>query len=184
MGASHRKCSLAIARRSPHSTHFLWRLPSTVPWYASWAKDAEVSRVGLRLVSSKISAHRGFSLIDDSTIVCHNSVVVIVPDASKIEPFPLLGMLNSQAFWRFLRLTTPYMGAGRQVLRLADIRRFPIPWPMTEDQRRLCSLIGDLVQKAMSTRDVDAVQDRIDGFVNEFFGLETPSNRWSDQKRR
>ena len=53
--------------------------------------------------------------------------MVIVLDASKIDPFTLLGILNSQVFWRFLRLTTPYMGTGPQVLRPADVRRFPIP---------------------------------------------------------
>lgn len=145
-----------------------------MPWYVSWATAAEVPPFGLRLVSSKISAHRGFTLINDSTTVCHNSVVVIVPDASKIDPFSLLGMLNSQVFWRFLRLTTPYMGTGRQVLRLADVRRFPIPWPMTEEQRRLSSLIGDQARRAMTAGDVGAVQDRIDGLVNELFGLANP----------
>lgn len=174
---------MRIVASHPFLMSVLTRRPMKhgMPWYASWASDAEVPPVGLRLVSSKISAHRGFTLIDDSTTVCHNSVVVIVPDASKIDPFSLLGMLNSQVFWRFLRLTTPYMGTGRRVLRLADVRRFPIPWPMAEDQRHLCSLIGDLAQKAMSAREVDAVQDRIDGLVNELFGLAPPSNRGPDR---
>jgi hypothetical protein len=145
-----------------------------MPWYASWAADAEVSPGSLRLISSKISAQRGFTLIDDSTTVCHNSVVVIVPDASKIDPFTLLGILNSHVFWRFLRLTTPYMGAGRQVLRLADVRRFPIPLPMTKEQRHLSSHIGYLARKATTTADVGAMQDRIDVLVNQLFGLATP----------
>jgi hypothetical protein len=95
---------------------------------------------------------------------------VIVPDASTIDPFCLLGILNSQVFWQFLRLTTPYMGCGRQVLRLADVRRFSIPRPMTEKQRHLCSLIGALAQKAMAGGDIDAVQDRIDILVSQLFG--------------
>jgi hypothetical protein len=141
-----------------------------VPWYASWARDVEALPVGLRLISSKISAHRGFTLIDGSTTVCHNSVVMIVPDASKIDPFSLLGILNSQVFWRFLRLTTPYMGAGRQVLRLADVRRFPIPWPMTEEQCQLCRHIGSLAQKATAGCDINALPDQIDVLVNQLFG--------------
>ena len=77
-----------------------------------------------RLVSSKISSPVGFTLIDNPVAICHHSVVVIVPDASEIDPHCLLGLLNSSVFWRFIRLTTPYMGCGRQVLRLSDVRGF------------------------------------------------------------
>ncbi|MGO8691048.1 MAG: hypothetical protein ACLQLG_15620 [Thermoguttaceae bacterium] len=41
---------------------------------------------------------------------------------------------------------------------------------MTEEQRHLCSLIGDLAQKAMAGGDIDAAQDRIDILVNQLLG--------------
>ena len=95
--------------------------------------------------------------------------MVIVPDASKMDAHCLLGILNSSVFWRFIRLTTPYMGCGRQVLRLSDVRRFPIPWPMTEDQRRLFEMIGNLARQAMLRGDVLAVQEQIDALANRLF---------------
>ncbi len=143
-----------------------------VPWYAAWRKVPDLFQCSPKLVSSKISSPVGFTLIDDPTTVCHNSVVVIVPDASRIAPHCLLGILNSSVFWRFIRLTTPYMGCGRQVLRLSDVRQFPIPWPMTEEHRRLCETIGDLARQAAQGSDVRVVQERIDTLVNRLFESE------------
>jgi hypothetical protein len=95
--------------------------------------------------------------------------VVIVPDASKIDPHYLLGILNSSIFWRFIRLTTPYMGCGRQVLRLSDVRRFPIPWPMTEKRQRLCETIGDFARQALGGNDVRTAREHIDVLANHLF---------------
>ena len=139
------------------------------PWYATSRDVSGLSQFSLRLVSSKISSPVGFTLIENPAIVCHNSVVMIAPDASTIDPHGLLGILNSSVFWRFIRLTTPYMGCGRQVLRLADVRRFPIPWPMTEEQMRLCETIGDLARQAIGGDDVRTVQGQIDVLTNRLF---------------
>ena len=84
----------------------------------------------------------------------------------------LLAILNSSVFWRFIRLTTPYMGCDRQVLRLSDVRGFPIPQPMTEDQRRLFEMIGSLARQAMFRDDVLAAQEQIDALVNRLFESE------------
>ncbi len=143
-----------------------------MPWYAAWRKVPDLFQSSPRLVSSKISSPAGFTLIDNPTIVCHNSVVVIVPDASKIDPHYLLGILNSSIFWRFIRLTTPYMGCGRQVLRLSDVRRFPIPWPMTEKRQRLCETIGDLARQALGGDDVRIAREQIDVLANHLFESE------------
>ena len=140
-----------------------------VPWYAASREVSDFFRCSPRLVSSKISSPAGFTLIDNSTAVCHNSVVVIVADASKIDPDCLLGILNSSVFWRFIRLTTPYMGCGRQVLRLSDVRRFPIPWLMTEEQRQRCETIGELARQAMRGDDVRGVREQIDTLTHLLF---------------
>ena len=118
----------------PHAYQYLMRCrprlaarPTKVgvPWYATSREVSDLFQC--RLISSKISSPLGFTLIDDPATVCHNSVVMIVPDVSKIASHYLLGILNSSVFWRFVRLTTPYMGCGRQVLRLSDVRQCPIP---------------------------------------------------------
>jgi hypothetical protein len=64
------------------------------------------------------------------------------------------------------------MGCGRQVLRLSDVRRFPIPRPTTEDQRRLFEMIGNLARQAMLRGDVLAAQKQIDALMNRLFELE------------
>ena len=160
----------------PHAYQYLMRCrpclaarPTkvSVPWYAT---SREVSGLfQCRLISSKISSPLGFTVIDDPATVCHNSVVMIAPNVSKIDPYCLLGILNSSVFWRFVRLTTPYMGCGRQVLRLSDVRRFPIPWPMTAERQQLCETIGDLARQAMQASDVRIVQERIDALANSLF---------------
>ena len=138
-----------------------------VPWYAT---SREVSGLfQCRLISSKISSRLGFTLIDNPATVCHNSVVMIAPDVSKIDPYCLLGILNSSVFWRFIRYTTPYMGCGRQVLRLSDIRQFPIPWPITGERRQTCEMVGNLARQAAQGSDVPAMQERIDALVNCLF---------------
>jgi hypothetical protein len=142
------------------------------PWYAPSRDVSDYSPCGPRLVSSKISSPAGFTLIDNPASVCHNSVVVIVPDASKMDAHCLLGILNSGVFWRFVCLTTPYMGCGRQVLRLSDVRRFPIPRPTTEEQRRLFEMIGNLAPQAMWGRSVVAVQEQINALANRLFEVE------------
>lgn len=144
-------------------------MKSNVPWYAAWREVPDLFQFSPKLVSSKISSPVGFTLIDNPTAVCHNSVVVIVPDASRIDPHCLLGILNSNVFWRFIRLTTPYMGCGRQVLRLSDVRQFPIPWPITEEQQRLCGMIGNLARRAKIGNDAPTVQEQIDASANRLF---------------
>jgi len=142
-----------------------------MPWYATSQTVSGLSHC--RLISSKISSPLGFTLIDNPTTICHNSVVMIVPEVSKIDPYCLLGILNSSIFWRFIRYTTPYMGCGRQVLRLSDIRQFPIPWPITGERRKTCEIIGNLARQATQGNDVPAVQKQIDALVNCLFESES-----------
>lgn len=143
-----------------------------VPWYAPSRDVSDYSQRGPRLVSSKVSSPAGFTLIDNPAAVCHNSVAVIEPDASKMDAHCLLAILNSSVFWRFIRLTTPYVGCGRQVLRLSDVRQFPIPPPTTEDQRRLFEMIGNLARQTMRTGAVPTAQEQIDALVNHLFESE------------
>lgn len=85
----------------------------SVPWYAASCDVSGLTPSGPRLVSSKISSPVGFTLIDNSAAVCHNSIVVIVPDASKMDAHCLLGILNSSA------LPVPFPGVYAQRRRRA-----------------------------------------------------------------
>ena len=37
-------------------------------------------------------------------------ILMLTPDQSRIDPYYLLGVLNSQLFWFFVRQTMPTMG--------------------------------------------------------------------------
>ena len=154
-----------------HQSRLLKRPRSgSLAWYATSLGNSDLLKSGLMLVCSKISSAASFTFIDDPIAVCHSSIVVMIPDVSKIEPYCLLAILNSNTFWRFIRLTTPYMGA-RQVLRLSDVRRFPIPWPITEEQRRLCEAIAGFARQAMHNAEIRAAQDKIDALVNVLYKM-------------
>lgn len=141
-------------------------MSDSLPWYATALRNSDLLKSGPKLVCSKISSPASFTFIDDPITVCHNSIVVMIPDASKIEPYCLLAILNSSTFWRFVRLTTPYMGCTRQVLRLSDVKRFPIPWPMTVEQKQLCEVIEGFARQARYGAETQAVQAKIDAWVN------------------
>ena len=65
--------------------------------------------------------------------------MVFVPDAFEDRSVhPLLGVLNSQVFINYLRLTTPYMGTGRQVSAVG--RRSAISNPLADDGRSTSSV--------------------------------------------
>jgi len=94
-----------------HRAHLSQRKrPQDVPWYAACVADLGQSPKVERIIGSKIAAARGFTLATHQGLLCHDSVLTIVPDASKVNPYLLLGILNSNVFWRFAGLVTPRMG--------------------------------------------------------------------------
>jgi hypothetical protein len=167
-----------LQRNFPNAYHYLMDCRSRlaerpmkigVPWYAASRRLPDLYRFNPKLVSSKISSRGGFTLIDNPNVAFHNSVVVLVPNPAKVDPHCLLGILNSSVFWRFIRLTTPFMGCGRQVLRLSDVRRFPVPKQMTEEQRGLCEMIADLARQTMRRGNLRIPQDEIDALAGRLF---------------
>jgi hypothetical protein len=84
---------------------------------------------------------------------------------AKVKLVRFTKILNSDVFWRFIQLTTPQMGCTKQVLRLAELKRFPIPRPNTEEQKTLMMLIKNLAQQAMNCQEISEYQKQIDGLV-------------------
>lgn len=63
-----------------------------------------------------------FTLDVDGGLLAHSSVLQLVPDPQRIDPYFLLGILNSQVFWFFVRQKMPTMGEKRHVLRRGTLR--------------------------------------------------------------
>ena len=54
-----------------------------------------------------------FTLDPDGQYLGHAGVLMLVPDVRRLDPYYLLGVLNSRVFWFFVRQTMPTMGKGR-----------------------------------------------------------------------
>jgi len=69
---------------------------------------------------------------------------MLAADQRQIDPFYVLGVLNSQVFWFFVRQTMPTMGHGRHVLRRSTFRRFPLV--VCDSSREARKQIADAVR--------------------------------------
>ena len=56
-------------------------------------------------MSAKITSGNSFSIIDDMQLLAHCSVVVLADHAGKVDPYYLLGIVNSKVFTRYVSLT-------------------------------------------------------------------------------
>ena len=140
-------------------------------WYAASLNKTIMNQQMPIIIGSKISSSSGFTILNDPQVICHNSTLILVPNPTIMDPYALLGILNSSIFWRFVRLTTPSMGCGRQVLRLTNIKQFPIPWPMTDEQKTICNDISQIARNAMNASSPYITQE-IDIMVNGLYQLE------------
>jgi hypothetical protein len=103
----------------------LRKLGVDMPWYSFRNEVAKILGYP-KIASSTISTGRGFTLIDELHVLCNNSCVVIKPDIAKIDPYYLIGILNSSVFdrWAKLRMSSP--GTGWIAYRLNILRQFPV----------------------------------------------------------
>ena len=90
----------------------------------------------------------GFTLDIRGQLLCHSSTITIYPDGN-VDPYYLLGVLNSDVFWEFIRHRTPTMGNGRHVYRINQVRRFPLVLPRENDDRRNTQRISELARELM-----------------------------------
>ncbi len=119
------------------------------PWYSTFRRWPQRVSQGPRLLSAKITSGNSFSLIDNSQLLAHNSVVVLTDRRGTLDPYYLLGIVNSKIFTRYVSLTMPKINVGRYSLQLSRLRRFPVPDPASENTRHTSQAISSLVQNLM-----------------------------------
>jgi hypothetical protein len=85
-----------------------------------------------------------FTIDREGQYLGHAGTLMLVADQRQVDPFYLLGVLNSQVFWFFVRQTMPTMGHGRHVLRRSTLRRFPLV--VSDSSREARQQIADTVR--------------------------------------
>jgi adenine-specific DNA-methyltransferase len=146
------------------------------PWYSTFARRPQRLAQGLRLLSAKITSGNSFSLIDNPQLLAHNSVVVLTDRSGAIDPYYLLGIVNSKVFTRYVSLTMPKTNVGRYSLRLSRLRRFPVPDPTSENTRQasqaISSLVRDLVQQSSRHPPSQDLLTAVDCQVADLYGVD------------
>jgi len=129
------------------------KLAKGCPWYSTFIRQPKCLPHRPRLMSAKITSGNSFSIIDDLQLLAHCSVVVLTDHARKVDPYYLLGIVNSKVFTRYVSLTMPKTNVGRYSLRLSRLRQFTVPDPACEGPRQpsqaISSLVRDIVQHSM-----------------------------------
>lgn len=95
-------------------------------WYALRSASCLTLPSRPRLMLKLVCSGGDFTIDPEGRYLGHTGVLMLVPDGRRVDPFYLLGVLNSQVFWFFVRQTVPTMGEGRHGLRRETLRRFPV----------------------------------------------------------
>lgn len=112
------------------------------------------------------------TLSNNNSIIAHNSVMQIIPN-QELEPYLLLGVLNSSIFSQYNKLLLPTMGFERRVFRLGTIRDFPCP-PQERWQTDTAHSISKLANNLLSESDEQISNeqwDKLDLLVKDFYEL-------------
>jgi len=146
------------------------------PWYSTFRRRPRWASQGPRLLSAKITSGRSFSLVDDSQLLAHSSVVVLTSRSGMLDSYCLLGIVNSKVFTRYVSLTMPKTNVGRYSLRLSRLRWFPVPDPTSgtvqEPSQAISSLVRDLLQQPLRRPPSRGLLTSIDRQVAGLYGVD------------
>jgi hypothetical protein len=118
-------------------------------WYALRSPKCLTIAPGQRVLLKLICSGSDFTMDTSGQYLGHAGTLMLVADQRQVDPFYLLGMLNSWVFWFFVRQTMPTMGHGRHVLRRSTLRRFPlIAFGSSQDARQQ---IADAVRRLLDS---------------------------------
>ncbi len=144
------------------------------PWYALRKVDVKPAMAAPKLVSSAIGRPGGFTL-DNDGVLCHNSVITIGVNPKTIDPYYLLGVLNSSPMQAYLQHRALPMGEGRCALRLEALRRIPLIVPSRQADSDLCATAGECAAVLASDNVPPSrrllLLRRIDRLVMRLYGL-------------
>jgi hypothetical protein len=76
----------------------------------------------------------------------HAGVLILSRFPGDVDPFYLLGVVNSPVFWSFVQGTMPTMGNGRHVLRRGPLWQFSVVLPKTSIQTKIAGFVRQLLE--------------------------------------
>lgn len=156
-----RRHELQAVRRQKH-----------LPWYCPRSHVVDPGG-GVRLLGAMVTAGRDMTVLQDNALIDHSSVLRIV-SRNGLDPFLLLGVLNSSIFWHYTRLTMPTMGFGRHVFRVNRVRAFPLPPParwQTPAANALVKLAGTFHTAAPGSA-TGGQWAELDALAHAFYGID------------
>jgi hypothetical protein len=143
-------------------------------WYALRSPSCLTLPAGPRVLLKLICSGGDFTMDQEGRYLGHAGTLMLATDQRRVDPFYLLGVLNSQVFWFFVRQTMPTMGHGRHVLRRSTLRRFPLV--VSEPSRELRQQIADAVRGLLADSVTKAarfqVLEEIERQVAELYGTD------------
>ncbi len=144
------------------------------PWYALRRVNVKPAMAAPKIVASAIGRPGSFAF-DADGVLCHNSVIVIGFPSKAIDPYYLLGVLNSSPMQEYLRHRAIPMGEGQYALRLETLRRAPLPIAGEQVDAKICAAVAQCAAALVDDNTVPsrrpALLSRIDRQVMRLYGL-------------
>ncbi|MFN4260900.1 MAG: Eco57I restriction-modification methylase domain-containing protein [Gemmataceae bacterium] len=143
-------------------------------WYALRSPSCLTLAAGPRVLLKLICSGGDFTMDQEGRYLGHAGTLMLAADQQRVDLFYLLGVLNTQVFWFFVRQTMPTMGHGRHVLRRSTLRRFPLV--VSDPSRELRQQIADAARGLLADGVTKAAQSRlleqIERQVAELYGID------------
>ena len=151
------------------------RLGQNQPWYAFRSRNIGRIMRSPKIMAAGISSGTGFTVDNKENILIHSSVIAIYPDKETIDPYLLLGILNSCVFKQFAKSRTPRLGKRWHVYHVGTLRKFPIALPRLGKTSELYDRISRKA-KQLGTRLHDEIEQRqirseIDQLVSKLYDV-------------
>lgn len=143
-------------------------------WYTFPSVRAFRFATRTKVIGGLITSGGDMTIHENSDVLCHSGVLVMVPNYLLIDPYYLLGVCNSRVFWAFVEHRMPTMGPGRRSLRLERLRAFPLVVADTENQSLVQEIAGAarrLAAATLTTSERAPVKAGIDRMVRELYKL-------------
>jgi hypothetical protein len=151
-------------------------------WYALRSAAILTSVAGPKVFLKLICSGGDFTIDREGRYLGHAGTIVLATDQRQVDPFYLLGVLNSPVFWFFVRQTMPTMGHGRHILRRATLRRFPLVVSSSSQNAR--QHIADAVRGLLAEGVGQAVRARlladVERLVAELYGIDPVASLTSE----
>ncbi len=138
-------------------------------WYALRSPSCLMLAPGSRVLLKLICSGGDFTMDSEGKYLGHAGTLMLTADQRRVDPFYLLGVLNSGVFWFFVRHTMPTMGHGRHILRRSTLRRFPlVVSESTRETRQQIAdaarrLLGDDVAQMERSRLMEEIERQVAG---------------------